>query len=161
LAALDRPAALDGIKALMADGNETTRGQVVWAIARSGSVKPKEFASQLHLDQQPAYRNMLAELLLDPGDPRGASVLRDMINGDDETGRLIAAQRLLTSQFPDRSRKVVVQALASASEQVRELAIRIAPGQTTLRPPQGTAVQIDTECRSSAASNCPEMAALA
>lgn len=134
LAALGRPAALNGLRALLADGNEITRGQAVWAIARSGSLKLKEFAYQLRLDQQPAYRDMLAERLLDPGDPRDASVLRDMIDGDDEMGRLIAAQRLLTSQASDRARKVVVRALASPSEQVRELAIRIASGQTTLRP---------------------------
>lgn len=134
LAALGRPAALNGLRALLADGNEITRGQAVWAIARSGSLKLKEFAYQLRLDQQPAYRNMLAERLLDPGNPRDASVLRDMIDGDDETARLIAAQRLLTSQASDRARKAVVQALASPSEQVRKMAIRIASGQTTLRP---------------------------
>ncbi len=134
LATLGRPAAMDGIKMLLAEGNETTRGQAVWAIARSGSVKLKELAYQLHLDRQPAYRNMLAERLLDPGDARDASVLRNMIDGDDETGRLVAAERLLTSQYADRARKAVVQALASTSQQVRELAIRLASGQMALRP---------------------------
>ncbi len=69
LAALGRDAALEELKALLADGSETTRGQAVWAIARSGSAKLKEFAHQLHLDRQPAHRNMLAGRLLDPGTP--------------------------------------------------------------------------------------------
>jgi HEAT repeat protein len=134
LAALGVGHAHDDLKALITGPDEAVRARTVWQMVGSGDVRLKEFAYGLGLDRQPTLREMLAEKLLDPADPRDAAVLQDMITNGDEMSQLIAAQRLLGTKLTERAEAAVGRAIESGNQAVRALAVKIASGYPALRP---------------------------
>lgn len=134
LAVLGQSEAFDSLKGILTGPDEAVRGQVVWAMAWFGNARVKEFAYGLGLDRRPAYRNMLADRLLDPDDPRDMSVLQEMITAGDDMSQLIAAHRLLGTKASDRARFVVERALSSDSDAVRHLALKVVSEYPALRP---------------------------
>ena len=129
---LGKLGAIERLRLLVTSPDEAVRGRAVWAIARSGSPVLKEFAYQMGLDRQAIFRTMLAERLWDPSDPRDASALLEMITNGDEMSQLIGAERLTGTKLSARAEPIIASALASNSEAVRHLALKIASGQLSL-----------------------------
>jgi HEAT repeat protein len=134
LAILGQSGAFERLEGLVASPDEAVRGRTAWAIARSGSVNLKQFAYRMGFDRQPVFRNMLAERLLDPGDPRDVAVLQAMIADGDEMSQLVAARRLLGTNGSGPAEQVVAKSLGSGNEAVRALAIETASSRQELRP---------------------------
>ncbi|HEX3743724.1 MAG TPA: HEAT repeat domain-containing protein [Bryobacteraceae bacterium] len=133
LAALGRPEAIATLRGLLAGGNEASRGQTVWAIARSGSASLKDLAYRLGVDRQPVLRGMLAERLFDPADKRDAAELQEMLTNGDAVSKVIAAGRLM-STGSNAAAQALARALDSDNQGARGLALQLASGYPELRP---------------------------
>lgn len=117
--------ALEDLEKLVSSADGEARSRAVWAIARSQSVTLKQLAYRLQLDREPVFRGMLAEKLLDPGDPRDMAVLQAMIAGGDDLDKLIAAGRLLETRSAGLAEQAVARGIGSDSGAARALALEI------------------------------------
>jgi len=132
LAALGAPGAAGRLAKLLEDPNRAERIRTIWAIARIDGPRLRNFVYEKGLENEPDFRSMLAEKLLSPGEPRGMAVLASMLSDYDESVRLIAAGRLLSTSLADLAHTVVIDGLQSESGTVRALALQIASGSPSM-----------------------------
>jgi HEAT repeat protein len=138
LAALqDIQAAKDLQESLHAD-DASIRAKTVWAMARSRNSRIKALAYEWRLTEEPAYEAMLAEKLLDASDPRDRTALRGVLLSRDATSRLVAAEKLLNSQYASDAQTAIKQYLNSPVDQESALAIAIAEKHPELWPDLAT-----------------------
>ena len=134
LAALGAPGSITKLKALVASPDHAARARTVWAIARIHGQRLRELVYELGLKNQPDFRSMLAEKLLDPGVSRDLAVLAEMLSDQDEVTRLVAASRVLdVARFSGEARAVIAQGLGSKSDVARDLALHLATGSPSLQ----------------------------
>ena len=134
LAILGERKAIRKIVDILNDSGEGTRGEMVWAIARSKSAKLKALTYQMELGRKPEFRAMFAEKLLDPTDPQDMKMPKEMLTDCHQIGGLIAAQKLLGAGFHELSENAITCGLSSPDEQVRHMAMDLAAQDSELWP---------------------------
>jgi HEAT repeat protein len=132
LAMLGRSGAVERLKTLARSPSETTRGKTVWAIARSGSPKLRDIAYDLKLEENPRFKTMLVEKLMDPNNARDLRVLRSAVSDENEMLALTAARRLIGTSSEDVAASAVSRGLRSKSEHVRLFALNVASESTAM-----------------------------
>ena len=132
LAALGAPRSEARLAKLLESSDRLERVRTIWAIARIDGPRLREFVYAKGLENEPDFKSMLAEKLLSPGEPRDMAVLASMLRDNDESVRLIAAGRLLSTSLADRAHTVVIDGLQSESGTVRALALQIASGSPSM-----------------------------
>ena len=125
--------------------DEPTKLQTVWAIARSRNPRLKAFAYEMKLDENPEYRAMLAEKLLNPNDERDATVLRAALADPNQVLALIAAKTLMSVGRDQGAENLVSNALTSSTEEVRRRAAELALDQEALWPKLSTTLSATSD----------------
>jgi HEAT repeat protein len=134
LANLGQAEALRTIEQTLNGPDESTKGALVWAIARSGSTSLKALAYRLGLEKKPEFLAMLAEKLLQPGDVHDLKVLKEALVDCNQAVGMIAAERLVGARLGELAENAIVCGLSSTDAQARQLAVDLALQDSRLWP---------------------------
>ncbi|MBV9768976.1 MAG: HEAT repeat domain-containing protein [Bryobacterales bacterium] len=134
LADLGEADAFREIASVISDTDESTRGRLVWAMARCGNNGVKALAYRLNLPAKPEFLSMMAQRMLQPTDPQDLNTLKGALARCNDPVAMIAAEKLLHTRFREAAQNAVLCGISSTDPQARGLAVDLASRDSTLWP---------------------------
>ena len=140
----------DALVALVASGNLAAETKLE-SLARSSdrvqaeeqygplrapvALRLKALAYSWKLETVSTFRAMLSERLLDPGDSKDVATPKNRgSTNEGQMASLVAAERLLKSEYRREAQQTISQTLNSSNEQIRQYAAHMAVEESSLLP---------------------------